>query len=1473
MSKKLLSILLCVLMVITSISCLFTMSASAVGILNKELISYGNVDDLGDDAPVKLNSLQSTNLSDVAAKHANKWYRASGGVALGTDLDSTGAVWTIDSSETFPTQFGANAQVVVDPTNANNKALRVVQNLHQFIDADEIVSGDTYTLKFDYINRGTDELNSNEKYIVAALATPNGDDAGKVGVNFAQPFGILDASLNVVSKTDANLAVGATGTGIKFTFGSNNTDTWQSVTVKFTLGDEDTTLYNTAIEDKLLVLSFLQTVSLTDGKDDHAVYYDNISLTRDSVVTGSPEFYNIDGEKIESNDYAGINVVGNADGSVTATVDYDKAAGVVKFIGWYNGNEVVSYNEALTFTYDANVTYVPRFLTYNMLATSGSFENIESGTVLRYTEAYPGDNAPNYPEGNLWGLVAAQGYITYPTNEDGELLTSNNDAYYITTYTESVYDVQGNKYDLLKQASPRTAKSWLANTQKMKVNETVAKNGTKSLTVGNGEVASVLGINVKPNTTYELSYYANVTASKSNRAFSSGIMTTVNMGNTYTTDDANINSVYDVQIPNYFFNAKNFATTDYNNKTVSYVSSFTYGGEAGKAVFTTPTNGWTKVTHTFTTGANLNNNKVYLVVHNSTGAEAYIDDLTCYAPEEIPSFIGNPKVYKTDAVTEIPNANLNIAVDISGAEVPGSQITATVKYDAEDTTLKFLGWYNGNDLVTKESTITAVIANGDNFYPKFVTTNLMAAAGSYEYCYNGQDVGYIPETPTETDEAGNLVAPEFGNGFGWGYHYNGGFISSNGTSTYDQNVYADTLYHVDGTTETVAQVKGTRAASHVAGYPSYITTDMAHSGTKSLAIKANIARSISIPVKSGSTYNLSFWAYLEEGSKFYYAVSTEANIGSYSGGYGLAHLAQGNSKLTQFILSKGNSTECGAWNKYKLEFTVPANCDIDTVYLVINNSQSVWNYLDDFLCYEVVDNAISNIKFIDTDGNSVDADVNNFVSAELVNNLDGTSTATVNFNDDNNAYIFEGWYDSENAVISTDKEFTFNTGLYEKTDLTPVIIDRNILADASSFENYAANTELRTTTGSGDALADKAAIAPVDDKWGVSYVGQYYYDNHFKIETKGTVEWAPADANIDSYYDKYDEETRIQKIGDVTKEEFAASLKDTIVPHSGDSMLVLHTKWRAAIRKLDNLTPNTNYTVTFYTYTSYKNDSISRVAVANTYDGVNTSDLDNCAEGVELLGRTAVSSTASDYRTWKKVTVSFNSGDNTEAYLHIHVNGTDNAANVFPPIFVDDLTVAESVTNYVGTAIRASSASKPQALRYKFQITNELIGEGFADWEVEEYGSIAIRTHYLSGKELTLDGNYFADGKERAVSRGVAYNKTNGTDIVFAKDLVNTEFTAALTGIGRRSDGSVNYAAWNNKYSVRNYIILKKGDATVTLYGEQIAVASVFAVMDTILNYGSTEDKAIVNGILNNSFSGADIRAAYEAAGYVIPEE
>ena len=138
MSKKLLSILLCVLMVITSISCLFTMSASAVGILNKELISYGNVDDLGDDAPVKLNSLQSTNLSDVAAKHANKWYRASGGVALGTDLDSTGAVWTIDSSETFPTQFGANAQVVVDPTNANNKALRVVQNLHQFIDADEI---------------------------------------------------------------------------------------------------------------------------------------------------------------------------------------------------------------------------------------------------------------------------------------------------------------------------------------------------------------------------------------------------------------------------------------------------------------------------------------------------------------------------------------------------------------------------------------------------------------------------------------------------------------------------------------------------------------------------------------------------------------------------------------------------------------------------------------------------------------------------------------------------------------------------------------------------------------------------------------------------------------------------------------------------------------------------------------------------------------------------------------------------------------------------------------------------------------------------------------------------------------------------------------------------------------------------------------------------------------------------------------
>ena len=104
MSKKLLSILICVLMVVSSISCLFTVSVSAApGLLFEELFADGGIETTGgNELPAKLSAIQSVKLSEVNSKHLNKWYRASGGVDLGTDLDSSGAVWNSENIEKFP---------------------------------------------------------------------------------------------------------------------------------------------------------------------------------------------------------------------------------------------------------------------------------------------------------------------------------------------------------------------------------------------------------------------------------------------------------------------------------------------------------------------------------------------------------------------------------------------------------------------------------------------------------------------------------------------------------------------------------------------------------------------------------------------------------------------------------------------------------------------------------------------------------------------------------------------------------------------------------------------------------------------------------------------------------------------------------------------------------------------------------------------------------------------------------------------------------------------------------------------------------------------------------------------------------------------------------------------------------------------------------------------------------------------------
>ncbi|MEE1026225.1 MAG: GDSL-type esterase/lipase family protein, partial [Acutalibacteraceae bacterium] len=190
-----------------------------------------------------------------------------------------------------------------------------------------------------------------------------------------------------------------------------------------------------------------------------------------------------------------------------------------------------------------------------------------------------------------------------------------------------------------------------------------------------------------------------------------------------------------------------------------------------------------------------------------------------------------------------------------------------------------------------------------------------------------------------------------------------------------------------------------------------------------------------------------------------------------------------------------------------------------------------------------------------------------------------------------------------------------------------------------------------------------------------------------------------------------------------------------------------------------------------------------------------------------------------------------------EDYLNTNLNhGNDFTARIYATGLLTAMS-GESITEYLGTAIRAANGDKKQALRYKFSVSKDLINGNSDYGTLVEYGSIAIPSSYLEGAELIKDGKY-KNSKGNIVSpvKGVTYSQ-GGNHTIFAEDNDNNKyiFTAALYNIGyNTTTKTTNYAAWGNDYSVRNYAIFEDNGNKKTVYDATIAVSSVFKVMDQI---------------------------------------
>lgn len=262
------------------------------------------------------------------------------------------------------------------------------------------------------------------------------------------------------------------------------------------------------------------------------------------------------------------------------------------------------------------------------------------------------------------------------------------------------------------------------------------------------------------------------------------------------------------------------------------------------------------------------------------------------------------------------------------------------------------------------------------------------------------------------------------------------------------------------------------------------------------------------------------------------------------------------------------------------------------------------------------------------------------------------------------------------------------------------------------------------------------------------------------------------------------------------------------------------------------------------------------------------------SEAVDIGG---VLNNTENYGKWITVSKTFKAQSNK---VGVTVNfGKTVAADVY----LDDITLTD-VTQTVANAftapttvqIRKEAGEVSQALRFKVTLNRKAL-EALPGYELVEYGCLTtLQRNVDAGTSV----DYFPDGNKKPINGkniyiGRAFVKSTGTDLVFDKNEDGSiVYTAALTNIGVKSNGQMNYNVWGAEYYVRPYIVLRNHTITSEVtyeyfYGDDVTreynvagSASVFGVMNKILNdeTANPDDTAYVNAKLEV----AEIKEAYD---------
>ncbi len=403
------------------------------------------------------------------------------------------------------------------------------------------------------------------------------------------------------------------------------------------------------------------------------------------------------------------------------------------------------------------------------------------------------------------------------------------------TNAETIYDNAGTAYQQVAYANETTG--YNNGLSKVQVSSDYAHTGSNSLYFEIGTWTASTALKVEPGETYTFSFWIKKEEAHTLTLIKKvAVYTTLNIGNSSTPTNLD-GTAATISLKNHVSNLSGYLALDLQNAGSKTISDIDLSE-----------NKWVQVTDTFTVPEDAQYDTVYLMVDASGDGKKYaqnfyIDDLILY--QHIDPFNDCQVINNEMDVVEGSNDYFDYEYTSNGVEngdiLEGSKVVATAKYDTSSPAYKFLGWYkNGTELVDDGAeTIEFTVNSNDTYTPKLLSNNMLASSGSFEnialdtsLVYDATTGGTGPDYPKENE---------------WGTNTNAGYCGQ---------IFAVESYNADGSTFTPS-VGGSASSVRVVAT---VTDKHTYSGDYALKLNPNwgVASLALENLRGNTTYTLTY---------------------------------------------------------------------------------------------------------------------------------------------------------------------------------------------------------------------------------------------------------------------------------------------------------------------------------------------------------------------------------------------------------------------------------------------------------------------------------------------------------------------------------------------------------------------------------------------------------------------------------------